>query len=99
MRVAQVIFNKGVVNATGQRFLITTPGPDALAFFTHDDGCAGILAGWQNALCRDFGVTQELERDILIVFAGFGIIEDISHLLLMRRAQHKGGIVEGVLGE
>ena len=32
-----------------------------------------------------------------MAFAGFRIVKDIRHLLLMRRAKHKGGVVESML--
>ncbi|MNL76165.1 hypothetical protein D3C87_2020870 [compost metagenome] len=38
-----------------------------------------------------------MQRDVFVVFAGLRIAQDIGNLLLMRRAQHKGGIVESVL--
>jgi hypothetical protein len=38
-----------------------------------------------------------LQRDVFVIFAGIRIAEDIGNLLLMRRAQQEGGIVEGML--
>lgn len=40
-----------------------------------------------------------MQRDVLIVFAGFGVMENGGDLLLVLRAEHKGGIVEGLLGQ
>ncbi|BFO11814.1 hypothetical protein GGER_43240 [Serratia rubidaea] len=40
-----------------------------------------------------------MQRNVLIVFTGFRVGKDIGNLLLVRRAQHKGCVVEGVLGE
>ncbi len=54
-------------------------------------------AGRQNTFGGDIRVAQELQRDVFIVFAGFRIVKDIRHLLLMRRAKHKGGVVESML--
>ncbi|MNY26396.1 hypothetical protein D3C86_1602430 [compost metagenome] len=82
-----------------QRGFVAAAGPDALAFFAGDDRRAGVLTGRQNAFRSDIGVTQELQRDVFVVFAGLRIGQDIGNLLLMRRTQHKGGIVEGVLRE
>ncbi|MNS78425.1 hypothetical protein D3C72_1120410 [compost metagenome] len=99
LRIAQVIFDVGVIHAMRQRGFVAAAGPDALAFFAGDDRRAGVLTGRQNAFRSDIGVTQELQRDVFVVFAGLRIAQDIGNLLLMRRTQHKGGIVEGVLRE
>ena len=97
MRVAQVVFGVGVVDAVRQRRFIAAAGPDALAFFPDDDCRTGILTGWQNAFRRDIGVTQELQGNVFIVLAGFRVAQNIGHLLLMRRTEHKRGVVECVL--
>ncbi|SAC80206.1 Uncharacterised protein [Enterobacter cloacae] len=97
LRIAQVVFGVGVINTVRQRRFITAAGPDALAFFTDDDRRTGILTGWQNAFRRDIGVTQELQGNVLIVFAGFRVTQNIGHLLLMGRTEHKRGVVESVL--
>ena len=97
LRVAQVIFGIRVVNTVGQRRFITAAGPDALAFFTNDNRRAGVLTGWQNAFRRDIGVTQELQGNVFIVLAGFRVAQNIGYLLLMRRTEHKRGVVESVL--
>ena len=97
LRIAQVVFGVGVVDAVSQRRFVTAAGPDALAFFTDDDRRAGILAGRQNAFRRDIGVTQELQGNVLVVFAGFRVAQNIGHLLLVRWAEHKRGVVESVL--
>ncbi|VEB72033.1 Uncharacterised protein [Raoultella ornithinolytica] len=76
MRVAQVIFGIGVVNAAGQRRFIAAAGPDALTFFTHDDRGTGILAGRQHAFRRNFRIAQELQGDVFVVFAGFRVEQD-----------------------
>ncbi len=99
LRIAQVILGVGLVDALRQRGFIAAAGPDALAFFAHDDGGAGVLAGRQNAFGGNLRVAQELQRDIFVVFAGFRVAQNIRHLLLMRRAQHKRGVVEGVAGQ
>jgi hypothetical protein len=84
LRIAQVIFGVGVVDAVRQRRFVTASGPDALAFFTDDDRRAGVLTGRQNAFRRDIGVTQELQGNVFIVFAGLRVAQDIGNLLLMR---------------
>ena len=95
--VAQVVFNVGVVHALAQCRFVTAAGPDALAFFTHDDRRAGILAGWQHAFSGDFRVTQELQGNVLIVLARFRVVKNGCNLLLVGRTQHKCGVVEGLL--
>ncbi len=97
LRIAQVVLDIGVVHPLRQGGLIASAGPDALTFFTHDDRGAGVLTGGQNAFGGDIGVAQELQGDVFVVFAGFRVVQDIRHLLLMRRAKHKGGVVEGML--
>ena len=89
LRIAQVIFDVGVIHPTRQRRFITTTGPDALALFADDNRRAGILAGWQNTLRRDVRVTQELQRHIFVVFTGVRVAQNIGNLLLVCRAQHK----------
>ena len=96
LRVAQVVFGVSVVDTVRQRGFIAASGPDTLAFLP-TMMAVPVSAGRQNAFCRDIGVTQELQRDILIVFAGLRVAENIGHLLLMRRTKHKRGVVEGVL--
>ncbi|VFS43651.1 Uncharacterised protein [Enterobacter cancerogenus] len=97
MRVAQVVFDIGVIHTTRQRGFVAAAGPDALAFLTGDNGSAGILTGRQNAFGRNIGVSQELQRNVFIVFAGLRIAQDIGNLLLMRGAKHKRGIVKRLL--
>ncbi|MNI74790.1 hypothetical protein D3C73_1308970 [compost metagenome] len=40
-----------------------------------------------------------MQRHVLIVFAGFWIVKNGGDLLLVFRAEHEGGIVEGLLGQ
>ncbi len=56
-----------------------------------------VSGKWVEYFGGDIRVAQELQRDVFIVFAGFRIVKDIRHLLLMRRAKHKGGVVESML--
>ena len=95
--ITQVVFNVGVIHALAQGGFVTAACPDALAFLAHDDRGAGILTGRQDAFCGNFRVAQELQGDVLIVLAGFRVVKNGGNLLLMRRTQHKGGIVEGLL--
>ena len=97
LRVAQVVFNIGVIHALTQRRFVAAAGPDALAFLTHNDCRTGILTGGQDAFRRNFGVAQELQGNVLIVLAGFRIVKNGGNLLLMRRTQHKRGVVESLL--
>ena len=97
LRIAQVILDIGVINALRQRGFIAAAGPHALAFFAGNNRGTGILAGRQHAFGGDIRVAQKLQRHVLIVFAGFRVVENIRHLLLVRRAKHKGGVVESVL--
>ena len=53
LRVAQVIFGVGVVDAVRQGRFVTAASPDALAFFTDDDRRAGVLTGRQNTFRGD----------------------------------------------
>ena len=89
LRITQVIFDVGVIHPASQRRLIAATGPHALPFFTHNDGRAGVLTGRQNTFGGDFRVAQELQCDVLVVFAGIRIAQNIGDLLLMGRAQHK----------
>ncbi|KEP72093.1 hypothetical protein HR12_28665 [Microbacterium sp. SUBG005] len=40
---------------------------------------------------------RNLQGNVLIVLTGFRVAQDISNLLLMRRTEHKGSIMEGLL--
>ncbi|CAH0239658.1 hypothetical protein SRABI106_02373 [Rahnella aquatilis] len=95
--IAQVILDEGVIHTLRQAGFVAAAGPDSLPFFTHDDCGAGVLTGRQNAFGRNFRITQELQRNVFVVFAGFRVMKNGSHLLLMRRAQHERGIVERLL--
>ena len=97
LRIAQVILGIGVIDAAGEGRFITAAGPHALAFLTHNNRRAGILAGGQHAFGRDFRVAQELQRHVLIVIAGFRVEKDLRDLFLVGNAQHKRRIVEGLL--
>ncbi|CSP74295.1 Uncharacterised protein [Shigella sonnei] len=89
MRVAQIIFDISVIDTARQRRFITATGPYTLPFFTNNNRSAGILTGWQNTFRRDVGVAQELQRHIFIIFAGFRVTQNVGHLLLVSRTQHK----------
>ena len=45
--------------------------------------------GDEAALARGVGVTQELQRHIFIIFAGSRVTQNVGHLLLVSRTQHK----------
>ena len=97
LRVAQVVFNIGVIHALTQRRFVVAAGPHALAFLTHNDCRTGILTGGQHAFRRNLGVAQELQGNVLIVLAGFRVAQNSRNLLLVRGAQHKCRVVEGLL--
>lgn len=54
-------------------------------------------AGRQHAFGGNLRVTQELQRHVLVVFAGIRVGQNSGYLLLVRLTQHKGGVVEGLL--
>ncbi len=63
-----------------------------------DDGCAGILAERQNALYGSLCIAKELQGDVFVVFRCLEVVQYLSHLLVVRAAQHKLAVVEGLLG-
>ena len=99
LRVAQVVGGEGVVHASRQGFLVFKAGPHLLAFLAVNDGGAGVLAEGEHALGGCLGIAQELEGYIFVVFRGLGVVEDLSHLLVVLATQLEFHIVEGFLGE
>ena len=97
LRIAQVVFGIGVIDAAGEGRLIAAAGPYALAFLAHNNRRTGILAGGQHAFRRDFRIAQKLQRHVFIVVAGFRVEKDLRDLFLMIHPQHKCRIVEGLL--
>ncbi len=70
-----------------------------LSLFAVDDGRTGVLAEGEHSLDRRFRVAQELEGDVFVVVAGFGVGQDGGHLLVVGAAEHELAVVEGLLGD
>ena len=64
-----------------------------------DDGRAGVLAKRQDALSGSFGIAQEGQSNVLVVFRGLRILEDLGDLFVMSAAQQEVGVVEALLGQ
>ena len=62
-------------------------GEDVLALLAHDDGGAGVLAGWQLARGGGDGVLKMRVDDEAIVVGGFGVIQFFAELLKMTAAE------------
>ena len=63
-----------------------------------DDGRSRILAEREDTLDGSLGVPKELQGDVFVVLGGFGVLEDLSHLLVVRAAEHEFAVMEGLLG-
>ena len=64
-----------------------------------DNGRTSVLAERQDALGSHLGVAQELQGNIFVVLRSFGVVQNLSHLLVMFAAQHELHVVEGLLGQ
>ncbi len=99
LRVAQVTAQVSVARAFRERGLIVAVGDDVAALLAHDDRGAGILAHRQHAAGCDVGVLQEIERNELVVVAGFLVFQDRAQLLQMPGPQVMIDIAEGSFRE
>ena len=86
LRVAQVLFRVGLVDTFRQSLFVTETGPDLLAFFTVDDSRAGVLAERELAFAGHLGIAKEGQGHVLVVFTGFGVGQNLSHLFVVRTA-------------
>ena len=68
-----------------------------LALFAMYDGCAGVLAEGKDSLHSALGIAQELQGHVFVVLAGFRIVQDRSHLLIMGAAEHELAVMERLL--
>ena len=97
LRIAQITAQVGVARAFAQRGFVVTVGDDAKTLFAHDDRGAGVLAHRQHAAGGNVGVLKEVERDELVVIAGFRVVKDVAQLLQMARTQVMIDVAEGGL--
>ena len=96
--VAEILLCVGLEDSEGNGLLILEAGPDLLALLTVDNGCAGVLAKREFALCSDFSIAEESEGDILVVLACLRIAEDLGHLLVVGAAEKEAHIAESGVG-
>ena len=90
--VAQVFLGIGFVNAEGESFFVAISRP---AFLSVNDCRTGILTERKYSFGGHFGIAEEGECYVFIVFAGFGIAQNLSNLFVVRTAKHKRYIAEG----
>ena len=95
LAVAQVLLRISLVDAFREGLLIAIAGPHLLAFLAVDDGRAGVLAEGQHALAGHLGVAKERQGHVLVIVAGFGVVQNLGHLLVVRTAQHERHVAEG----
>ena len=98
LRIAQVFFRIGFINTQRKRFFVAVAGPYLLSLFAMDDSRSGILTERKYTFSSNFCITQESQRHIFIVITCFRIAQDLSHLLVVRAAKHKGYITESGIG-
>ncbi len=94
LRVAEVFFLIGVEDAGGEGGGIVAVGQHVLAFFAHDDGGAGVLAGGQMPGRGDHGILQMGVDDEAIVVGGFGVFKLFAQLGKMSGAKKKGDVAK-----
>ena len=63
-----------------------------------DDGRARVLAERQDALRSRFGVAEELQGYVFVVFRSLRVFENLGHLEVVFAAEHKLHVVESLLG-
>ena len=64
-----------------------------------NDSRTRVLTERQDATSSHLGIAQELQGNILVVLAGLGVAENLSHLQVMLATQHELHIVESLLGQ
>ena len=98
LRVAQVLLGISLIYTQRQGLFVAIARPYLLAFLTVDDGRTGILAEGKQTLGGHFGIAQEGQCHVLVVVAGFGVAQNLGHLLVVRAAQHERHVAEGRVG-
>ena len=87
------------MDSFGEVFRVIDSSPDVFAFFTHDDGSAGVLAGGEDSIDRDAGIFQKHECDHDIVLGGLGVVENGGDLFEMRGAEFEGNSLDRFVGK
>ena len=90
--IAQIFFGVGFKNSFGEEFLIFAAGPDLLAFFADDGGCARILAERELKFGGNFGIAQHGDGNAAVVVGSFRIAQDLGNLLVVFGPQQKRNI-------
>ena len=97
LRVAEVLLRVGEVNALGDGLFVAIARPNLLALLAVNDSRTRILAEGQLALGSHFCIAQEGQGHVLVVGRGFGVGENLGHLLIVRAAQEEGDVAEGLV--
>ena len=98
LRIAQVGFGVGAVDAAGERLFLVAVDPDALALLAEHQGGAGVLAHRQDAAGGDAGVLQQIERDEAVVRGCLRVVQDGAELRADGRGA-AGGTHRGTPGK
>ena len=97
LRVAEVLLRVGEVNALGDGLFVAIARPDLLALLAVNDSRTRVLAEGELALGRHFRIAQEGQGHVLVVGRGFGVGQNLGHLLIVRAAQEEGNVAEGLV--
>ena len=97
LAVAQVALGVGIEDAAAQCLFVAGTRPNLLSFLAMNDGGSGVLAERQLSFACHFGVAQEGECYVLVVRGSLRVAQYLSHLFVVRAAQHETHVVEGLL--
>jgi len=89
LRVTQIFFSICFVNTQRKSLFVRIPCPYLLSFFTVNNSSTGILAEWKYTFRCHFCITQESQCHVLVILAGFRIVQDFCYLFVVRTTKHK----------
>ncbi len=99
LRIAEVVFGVGLIDAVAQFFFVVAAGPDMLALFAVNNCRAGVLTEGKLAFGRYFGVAEHGEGYIFVVGRCFGVAENLGDHFVVFAAKHECVVVSGLTGK
>ena len=94
LAITQIFFGISFENTQRKSFFVAIAGPHLLTLFTVDDSRTGILTQRQFTLGSHFGITQESQCHIFVVFTSLRIVQNLGNLLVMTTTQEERNIAE-----
>ena len=71
--IAEILLGIGLEHSERERLLILEAGPYLLALLAVDDGCTGILAERELALCGHFSIAEEGQGHVFVIGRGLRV--------------------------